>query len=349
MKAYLKLFVVAFFSFLVLFAGIYFAVEAFYGKSGTDEGNEADGKSVAEKKVDVEERVEPDLSTLESAIRTSGRINVIAFGLNGHLSDTMMLISFDPFKPSIDILSIPRDTYHYVPGYESPAQKKMNAVYGFGGENGGPEGLRRNLSEFLGVPIDYYVKIDMEAVVGVVDTLGGYEVEVPYDMKYTDNAGGFRVNLKKGHQVLDGEDTLGFLRFRKSDDEKIQEGDVVRIPRHQAFVKAMINQAVGKNLPAVLNTIIGSEYVSTDLSLEETLTYGLKAAALQSDDIRTFTVEGEARNMDGASYWIHDPLKLTETLEKVYHVKGSEEVPETEGQTDGQGDGQSQDSSNNNG
>lgn len=345
MKAYLKLFVVAFFSFLVLFAGIYFAVEAFYGKSSVVEGKETEIKTETDKKVDVEERVEPDLSTLESAIRTSGRINVLAFGLNGHLSDTMMLISFDPFKPSIDILSVPRDTYHYVPGYESAAQKKMNAVYGFGGENGGPEGLRKSMSEFLGVPIDHYVKVDMEAVVGVVDTLGGYEVEVPYDMKYTDRAGGFRVDLKKGYQVLSGDQALGFLRFRKNNDETILEGDVVRIPRQQAFVKAMINKAVSGNLTAVLNTIIGSEYVVTDLSFEDTLTYGLKAATLKPDDIRMFTVEGEARNMDGASYWIHDSEKLTDTLEQIYNVIGAGEAPETEDQTEGEGE--SQDNANN--
>lgn len=325
MKSYFKLFVVAFFSFILIFAGVYFAVEAIYGSDKEGEGFLSN--KPPKKEVDLEEKVEADLSSLESAIRTSGRINVIAFGLNDTLSDTMMLVSFDPYTPTIDILSVPRDTYHYVPGFDHPAQKKMNAVYGFGGEYGGPEGLKNYLSEFLGLPIDGYVRVDMDAVVSVVDTLGGYDVEVPYDMKYSDRAGNFYVDLKQGYQNLDGNQTLGFLRFRKNNAGTIQDGDVVRIPRHQDFVKAMISKAIGKNLPAVLNTIISSEYVKTDMTLEETLTYGLKAATLKTEDIKAYTLEGEAKFMDGASYWMHDPEKLRSTLEKIYHVVGSQVTP----------------------
>ncbi|MGX8796998.1 LCP family protein [Fusibacter sp. JL298sf-3] len=337
MKAYLKLFLVAFFSFLVLFTGVYFAIEAIYdkgdGKTTDPVEVGVDGKDKDDK--DKEPVAEVDLSTLESAIETSGRINVIAFGLNGMLADTMMFLSFDPEKPSIDILSIPRDTYHHVQGYNRADQKKMNAVYGFGSDNGGPNGMKRYLSEFLGVPIDYYVRVDMQAVESVVDTLGGYEVEVPYNMNYNDYAGNFHINLQKGYQTLNGNQTLQFLRFRKNDSGTIQEGDVIRIPRQQAFVKAMISKTVGENLSAVLNTVISNKYVKTDLTFEEALTYGLKAATLNPDDIHLYTIEGEAKYMNEASYWIHNPEKLVETMEAIYRVEKPEPEPET---VEGEGD-----------
>lgn len=323
MKFYVKVFFIAFIGFLLLFTGLLFAFDSLYSPSGsktaaieqTTEPDDPDGVDGDEDlDVDIDERTE-----LQKIAEASSRINIIAFGLNEMLADTMMLFSYDPEANRIDVLSIPRDTYHYIEGYDDPAYKKMNAVYGFS-EIGGVNGMKHFISEFLGVPVHYYLRVDFKAVEAVVNTLGGYAVTVPYDMVYDDlyDTPPLHINLKKGYQVLNGADTVKYLRFRKNNSGTIMEGDVQRIPRQQHFVNSMINQAVSSKLPSVINTIIGGNYVKTDMTIEEALGLAIKAATLKSEDVKFYTVEGEAKLIRGASYWIHDPAKLETMLYALY-------------------------------
>lgn len=329
MKVYVKVFVLAFVSFLALFGGVYFGIETFYHPNAGDVSVK-DPKG--DKGIDEEEAIDlTGLSPFERAVATSKRVNVIAFGLNDMLADTMMFISFDPEVPRFDAISIPRDTFHEVEGFNHPAQKKMNAVYGLR-EIGGPNGMKHFISEFLGVPIDYYVRVDLDAVAAIVDTLGGYNVYVPPGMTYTDTAANppLYINLKEGQQTLNGADTVKFLRFRQNNSGTIRQGDIQRIPKQQEFVDAMIQQAIGAKLPSVINTIIASRYIRTDMTLEEALGYSLKAATLKKDQTDFYLLEGEAKTVNGASYWFHDPERLEEILFEIYGVEV--EADETDSQ-----------------
>lgn len=335
MKFYLKVFLVSFIGFLLLFTGILFAFDAFYDKPN----NQSQTEVTTETSTEPGEQPTTDLvdenderTELQKIADASNRINVIAFGLNDSLADTIMLVSYDPDINHLDILSIPRDTYRIMEGFNDPAQKKINATYGFP-EVGGVNGMKNVLSDFLGIPIDYYVKVEFSTVKAVVDTLGGYEVTIPYDMDYDDNydTPPLHIHLKKGYQVLNGQQTVEFLRFRKSNDGKIQEGDVHRIPRQQEFVKSMINKAVSSKLPSVINTIIGGKYVQTDMTLEEALSLAIQGATLAPDNITFYTLEGEAKMMNGLSYWIHDPAALEKMLYKIYGFDvGIDETETTE-------------------
>lgn len=322
MKFYIKVFIISFIGFLAIFTGVLFAIDSIIDKpeipistvDTTEPTTEAIDPEGGGNVGEDDQRTE-----LEKIAEDSPRINIIAFGLNGQLADTMMLFSYDPDLNRMDILSIPRDTYHHIEGYDDPAYKKMNATYGFA-EIGGVNGMKKVLSEFLGVPIDYYLKVDFEAVRAVVDTLGGYEVNVPFDMKYDDyyDKPPLHIDLKKGPQVLNGTDTVKYLRFRKNNDESIMEGDVQRIPRQQHFVSTMMSKALSSKLPSVINTIIGGKYVQTDMTIEEALSLAIKGASIESDDIHFYMLEGEAKMIKGSSYWIHDPASLEKTLYGFY-------------------------------
>ena len=323
MKFYVKVFFVAFIGFLLLFTGLLFAFDSLYSPSGSK--TSASEQTTEPPKLNDEDEIDEiddpldGRTELQKIAEASSRINIIAFGLNEMLADTMMLFSYDPEMNHIDVLSIPRDTYHFIEGYNDPSYKKMNAVYGFS-EIGGVNGMKKILSEFLGIPIDYYLKVDFKAVEAVVNTLGGYAVTVPFDMEYDDyyDTPPLHINFKKGYQVLNGSDTVKFLRFRKNNSGTIVEGDVHRIPRQQHFVNAMINQAVSSKLPSVINTIIGGNYVKTDMTIEEALSLAIKAASIKSEDISFYMLEGEAKMLNGTSYWIHDPAKLEIMLYALY-------------------------------
>lgn len=159
----------------------------------------------------------------------------------GARTDTMMLVKVNTSEEKVDILSIPRDTRIYIPGQESMG--KINSAHA----HGGSELAVKTVSELLGLDLDYYVKLDYKIVEESVDEIGGVEVEVPQDMYYEDLAAEppLVIDLKAGTQILDGQKSLQFLRFRKG----YKDADLGRIKAQQQFVKAFIEQALKpKNL-----------------------------------------------------------------------------------------------------
>ena len=307
---------------MVLFGSILFALDLIYSSPQSDINQVVETTTEVDNPIDPENEpddFEDDRTELRKIAESSDtRINIIAFGLNEMLADTMMLFSYDTEINKLDIMSIPRDTYNVIEGYEASDQKKLNAVYGLA-EIGGVNGMKSMLSEFLDIPIHYYLRVDFNAVEAVVDTLGGYEVTVPFDMDYDDyyDDPPLHIHFKKGYQVLNGADAVRFLRFRKN-NSGISEGDIQRIPRQQHFVNTMMQKAISSKLPSVINTVIGGKYVATDMTLEEALTLAVKAASLGSDNIEFYTLEGEAKMINGVSYWIHDPAALEKTLYSYY-------------------------------
>ncbi|NJO20799.1 MAG: LCP family protein, partial [Spirulinaceae cyanobacterium RM2_2_10] len=149
------------------------------------------------------------------------------------LSDTMLLLRFDPATEALTVLSIPRDTRTVVEGY---GEIKINAA----NYHGGPALSARAVSDLLnGMPIDRYVRVNVQAVEKLIDALGGVEVHVPKDMKYTDYSQHLYIDLKAGQQRLDGEKSMQFLRFRYD-----QYGDIGRIQRQQTLMRAIVEQTL---------------------------------------------------------------------------------------------------------
>ncbi|GKT33662.1 hypothetical protein ADUPG1_007470, partial [Aduncisulcus paluster] len=90
------------------------------------------------------------------------RVNILVFGTEGMRADTIMLVSYEVSSQTIDIISVPRDTYNYVEGHGGKAQKKINAVYGLGSGDGGPSGMKQQIANLLGVPVHYFVRVDYD-------------------------------------------------------------------------------------------------------------------------------------------------------------------------------------------
>src|SRR3989304_3300791 len=122
-------------------------------------------------------------------------------------ADSLLLASFDPATDKINALSIPRDTRAAIPGV---GVTKINAAYAFGG----PGLTIRTVEDLLGVKVDFYIKLGPKSFAKLVDAIGGVEIDVEKDMKYTDNWAGLRINLKKGRQGLYGTQAGGDIRFR---------------------------------------------------------------------------------------------------------------------------------------
>jgi len=243
-------------------------------------------------------------------------VNVLVFGTDGARSDTMMLLMLKPASKSAHVISFPRDTYFVTSGKTKLGQSKLNAVYAFK-DVGGVDGLKKAIESLAGVTIDYYVRVDYDAVAAVVDLIGGVTVEVPFDMKYADPTAKppLVINIKAGEQTLKGDDALGFLRFRQSSDGKIREGDIQRIARQQQFISQAIKKSLSWRLPIVVHGAL--QYVDTDLGLLQGAQYAAAMLGLTTETLYFHTLPPErvGRGKDGLSYYFHDE-KATQTLMK---------------------------------
>ncbi|MDI6601476.1 MAG: LCP family protein, partial [Thermoanaerobacteraceae bacterium] len=176
------------------------------------------------------------------------------------------------------------------------------------------QGSIKAVSDLLGIPIHYYVKIDYDGFIKLVDDLGGIEVNVPTNMDYDDNAGNLHIHLKKGEQVLNGEEALGLVRYRKG----YLDQDLGRIKTQQLFVEALIDKVTSPamllNAQKVLKTI--NNYVETNMTPTEILSY-VDDAVKVGKNIKMYTLPGEPGYIDGISYFIVNQKGIEKILEEV--------------------------------
>ena len=220
--------------------------------------------------------------------------------LEAFRSDTLLLATFNHDYRSVKLLSIPRDSYVYIPavGYET----KINHAYAFGGVDATIE----TVEKLLNVPVDYYVKVNFEAFIEVVDALGGITVDVPYEFTEQDsNDRADAIHLKAGVQRLNGEEALALARTRKMDN------DIERGKRQQEIVKAIVQEAVHpssiKKYPDVLEAVGAN--MKTNMKFDEMRGF-LHYMITGGPEIETLTLEGHDDWSTGTYYYKLDEISL---------------------------------------
>lgn len=146
-------------------------------------------------------------------------------------TDTMILATFNQDEEEVKLVSIPRDTLTYFPE-ENYFDKATHAH-----RINGPESSMNAVESLLNVPVDYYARINMNALMDVVDTLGGVEFDVPFDMEEPDSEDDGTTVVEEGEQELDGEEALAVVRSRKVDT------DLGRGNRQLEMVEAIMEKA----------------------------------------------------------------------------------------------------------
>lgn len=216
-------------------------------------------------------------------------------------SDALMLATFNKEDKSIKLLSIPRDSYVYIPegGYNS----KINHAHAIGG----PRATIDTVEEMLDIPVDYYVRMNFNAFVDVVDALDGIEVEVPYEIQESDSQDrGKAIHLMPGSQTLDGEEALALARTRK------QDSDIQRGERQQEILKAIMDKATTVGAVSKYTDVMEAvgDNMKTNLKFSEMrafIDYTTKDSGL---DIESVKLEGEDSYIDGVYYYQLDETSL---------------------------------------
>lgn len=262
------------------------------------------------------QRPAEDVTSFTWPLRLGTRVNVLLIGVDVSLdnrrqvlpvsrSDTLMLVSFDPVRNRVSGLSIPRDTRVLIPRF---GENKANAAYAYGG----PGLAVRTVANFLGVPIHYYVKLGPQSFAKIIDAIGGVEIDVEKDMKYTDTWAGLHINLKKGRQLLDGERAMHYARFRHD-----AAGDIGRVERQQKVLLALFHKLKSAstvlNAPQLLRAF--SENTQTNLTFNELITLGAFTARLENSDLKFATLPGT----NSIAYWDPDPSKMRQIVAEMFY------------------------------
>lgn len=244
-------------------------------------------------------------------------VTCLFMGVNGSLTDFIMLGKYDPNTREVFLMSIPRDTYIEKGGIDH----KINSAYAKGYK---PENTVNVVGEITGIKADYYILFKTKLLRDLVDEIDGVMVDVPINMSYDDPYQNLSIHLKKGLQKLDGKKAEQFVRFRKNNNGTgYARGDVDRIQAQQQFIKAMIGRCLEpQNLVKIgdLVTIV-LDNTKTNITTEIASQYIDDAVAFQSDRVRMEVLPGEGGYSNGVSYFFMDKEAAKPLIDELFNSK----------------------------
>lgn len=258
------------------------------------------------------------------------QINVLVAGVSTDIStqftDTLMFCQYNPSTQKASILSIPRDTFVGSSPNSAKAADKINAIY----SRKGISTLEEKVSNIVGEQVDYYVVVKTNALIEMVDVLGGVWFEVPIDMVYDDPTQDLHINLKAGYQKLDGDKAEQLLRFRHSNPDsngktttypaEYGTDDYGRMRTQREFMKATLKQAMSiKNIfkiKKIINCIMSN--VETNMGEDIIKSYLPYASEFEMTNIQMNQLPGTSTNSyNSIWFFIHNKSKTQELMQNI--------------------------------
>lgn len=256
------------------------------------------------------------------------KLYILVMGESTGMSDTIIICSYDPKTQEASMLSIPRDTFIGKSKANATTSDKINALYNAGAK---PEKTLEAVNELTGLDIKYYVLVDTEALVELVDTIGGLEFEVPIDMKYDDYGQDLHIDLKEGWQKLTGDQVEQLVRFRHNANGSTYSysygiEDFGRMKTQRAVMVAIAKQTIKlKNIREIGNIIdIANKYVETNMDLNMLKDYIPYAVEINTDEIKTEQLPGEAQYINGISFFLAEEDEIEEVVQELFLGKPEE-------------------------
>ncbi len=277
----------------------------------------------------------------------AGRVTVLLVGLDYRdwdagekysRSDSMMLLTLDPLTKTAGVLSIPRDMWVAIPGFE---HGKINTAYYLGDAyklpGGGPGLAIQTVEEFLGIPINYYAQIDFQAFEDFIDELGGVRVVVPEKITIDKLGDGAKTikKLRPGEHILTGPWALAYARARYTEggdfDRAQRQQQVLLGIREKVFSAEMLPTLIRK-APEIYQEL--SAGIRTNLSLDEVIRLALLAQQVTDDNIQRGVIGKEyvlfGFSPDDLSILVPLPDKIQMLVDQVFNT-GSSQGPVTAG------------------
>lgn len=271
----------------------------------------------------------------ENTKKNLKEIKVLILGvstdLDSQLTDTIMVASYNPNTQKANLLSIPRDTFTGKYKSKATASQKINALYNISKD---PEKTLKAVNDITGFDINYYVLVRTEALIKLVDAIGGVEFNVPINMKYDDPTQNLHINLKAGTQIINGEKAEQLLRFRHSNIDKngnmttypseYGNDDFGRMRTQRDFISATLQQTLKPSNILKIGEIleIANKNVETNLELSYVKDYIPYAVEFNTENLKTATLPGttpDLKETNNVSVFVVDQDEAEELINSMFY------------------------------
>lgn len=224
-------------------------------------------------------------------------------------TDTMELLTVNPQQQKVLMVAIPRDTLVKVHSKHGDKYVKINAAYAIGG----PSMAKKQVSELLGVPVNYYALVNMGALKRVVNAVGGVDVDNPFAFTYEGH------HFKKGRQHLNGNEALKYSRMRYDDPNN----DYGRQKRGQQVINSVLLSLKKRSSITVANQVLAAakDGVRTDMPISHPLPIYLKYRVAMNHVNRDH-LQGKDALIQGVSFQIATPHEMNRVSREVRMALG---------------------------
>ncbi|WP_096185797.1 LCP family glycopolymer transferase [Evansella halocellulosilytica] len=204
-------------------------------------------------------------------------------------SDTMMVITANPEDNSMKMVSIPRDTRTEIVGRGTT--EKINHAYA----HGGPEMAMDTVENYLDIPIDYFMTVNMEGFKDIVDALGG--VTVDNDFAFNQSGHSFDA----GELFLNGDEALAYARMRKADSR----GDLGRNDRQRQIINSIIEEGAQFSSVTKAQSLLDAmgNNIATNLNFDQMMKIQSNYRSVRHN-MTTLEIDGYGERIDNIWYYI---------------------------------------------
>ncbi|WP_416147702.1 LCP family protein [Salipaludibacillus sp. HK11] len=223
------------------------------------------------------------------------------------LTDAMVLVTFNPDEGSIKMLNIPRDSRVEIVGRYG--LDKINHAHAFGGV----DMTLDTVENLLDIPVDYFVSLNFDAFMEIIDELNGITVDSPMTFTETDNATYGTLTIHEGEQVLMGEEALAYVRMRKSDPA----GDLGRGERQKEVIESLIREVASFSSITNFNSLMNTIGRNLEMNIDFNEIISMHSYASDLDNIESLNFEGTDLMLDGIYYYEIDEQSLEHTKQRL--------------------------------
>lgn len=280
----------------------------------------------------------------ENTKKNLGEFKCLILGIstdqeNVELTDTIMVASYNPNTQKATLLSIPRDTYTGKNTAKATAYEKINALYG---RKHRPDETLEAVNEITGLDLEYYIVVKTEALIKLVDAIGGVDFNVPINMNYDDVTQDLHIHLNKGEQHLNGDQAEQLVRFRHNNDgtsypAEYGDNDLGRMRTQREFILQVVKQTAKPGNIFKIGQIldVAKEYVLTNIDWDVAKDYVPYIVEFNTENLLTASLPGTVPSLNKTnrvSIFVYDKQETAKLIQELFFdrdiVEGEEEAIE---------------------
>lgn len=255
-------------------------------------------------------------------IKNLDDLYILCMGKSQNMTDTIMIVKYDPQEQTATMLSVPRDSFVGSSESTASASDKINSKYA----SGGAKATLDAVNNLTGMKLKNYLVIDTKALRDIVDAVGGIYFDVPIDMDYDDVTQDLAIHVKAGYQLLNGEQAEGVVRFRHNNngtsyDYKYGDNDLGRMKTQRAFISAVINQVIKPSNITKVNQLmdIASKEIETNFNWNDAKDYIAALMGFDTANLKTGTLPGAPQYLNNLSFYLVDKTKAKQTIADLFY------------------------------